>query len=215
MFFEPLVLFALIPIGIGLMRYSKLSETSKWLFCYVLYSFLNEVVAGWWSHHIGNNHVWYMLFIVLSPFMLFMAYHRMNIRGSYKTETITFIILYCSISLNSLFVQNDGQLPVYSIQATSLYFIALSLSWYMKLLANPPSTKLFQLNGFWFNTGSLFYHSLLFFQWIILIARINNQVDDSVAYYWTIAVTILFWMFIALSFIVDILYGRKKHEFSR
>jgi hypothetical protein len=215
MFFHPLVCFALIPIIIAIFGYSRLTVPSKWVFCYVLFSFVTEVVAGWWAHYIGINHLWYLLFVVLSPLMLFFAYYRMNIRGSFRFETMTFILLYCFISFNSLFIQNDGQFPTYSIQASSLYFISLSLSWYMKLLANPPTAKLFQLSGFWFNTGSLFYHILLFFHWIILIARIQNLINDQISYYWTYAVTILFWMFIAISFVADILYGRKKPGFSR
>jgi hypothetical protein len=117
--------------------------------------------------------------------------------------------------INTLFIQPDDDLPIYNVQATYLFFIGMSLSWYMNLLAHPPHTPLSQNVGFWLNTGSFFHHMLLFFRWIMLDAMIKQQLDEKWPKYWTYGATILFWVLITVSLVVDLRKSRNKIDYAR
>lgn len=212
---QPLIILAIIPVIVGLFYFSNLSSPSKWLIGLLAFSFLTELVAGWVAIRLAYNLPVYAVYSLVSPLLFFIIYYQMKIRRSFRNEAIAFALLVSFLVINTLFIQPDMGLPTYNIQAAYLFVVGLSLSWYMNLIADPPRTKLVYMGTFWFNTGSFLHHMLLFFQWIVLEARIRDQINEHFSFYWTWFATILFWVFCTLSIIIDIKYGRKPNILAR
>lgn len=187
----------------GLIRYKFLKGGIKWIFWFVVFGTVMQLLSRAIIPLLKTNLPLMHLYVPIKFFLLSMAY-RHFLDGFLNKKVIygiTIIVISYSV-INSLFIQSIyNQFPNF-VRAICIFILAVyAMLWFLKSLREMKITSLRAEPIVWINTGALIYFSGSFFIFIlsnIILKQFNNLLLYSFRF--SSFLMILFYFLIAIGF---------------
>ncbi|GAB2819487.1 hypothetical protein [Ferruginibacter profundus] len=186
----------LLPIGTGVVYYSKLKLYAKTIFWYLVISAVVNTIGTILGrgYHINNLPLIH-LFTLIEMLLLFYFYRTiLDIEKKNKWFNILVGAFVLVNFANMLFFQSIFQYNSYTRTIEAFICILLSLNYFAKLAAT--ETKVVSQPGFFFNAGIFLYFSGAFMLFIfsnLLITKLNTA---NFLILWNIHAVLFFIMYI-------------------
>jgi hypothetical protein len=179
-------LLLFIALGVGMVRYKKLTIPFKILVFSVvatlLFDSLSKLSSRWYK---SNALVLHLECLVLFVFYSSIYYYLFNNKTIKKTIFFTTIIIVVFAVFNGLFLQPfyNKVFPSYLYIITNTILVVLSLLLFKQMLLYPLKINITSQSVFWFNTSMLFFSTTMFLNLGIINYYAELKLGDDVIYY--------------------------------
>jgi hypothetical protein len=170
---------SLLPIGVGLIRSSRLDSKAKAIVMLSIFAFVMDFVPIWiksLSNALGNTYR--LLEFIILLIIYYLALGRKS-RNTFVAIGVAYILFFFS---DLLFFQ-AGQLNSFSVTLTAAVFIVFSVLHFFKLMRELPSTHIHQLPMFWIDTAVLVYFAGAFFIFLLRSYLVEVMKDNQIVYW--------------------------------
>jgi len=195
----------LIVLGIGAMRYKKLTLPFKVLTWSVLIVFLFNVIGKVYSNRYKSNAPILQLESIAEYVFYALIYYYL-----FKNKTIKKVILSSIVIIFFLFIINAFFLqPFLKVFPTNIYlptqilFVIFSLLLFKQMLLYPSKVNIVKQGVFWFNTAMFFYATTMFLNLGLANYYVAHHINDYSLYYFWYFSLYLFHVFIGVSLFTD------------
>ncbi len=170
-FLTPYFAILIIGVGLGIFRYSKLSEATRTILYMTIITLLTELLAHWLGLNRIPNLVVYNSFMVIQTVLLGIAFVQ---ETSYRpiivmaSLTVLLVIVFWFLSQDKF--NSNGLVSVLT------FMVTISLIYFYLLIRHDTIVPLRNFPFFWFSTGFLTFGVLNVLGFgLIYIFKIENQ----------------------------------------
>lgn len=150
----------LIPIGMGIARYSFLEKEAKWLLYMLIPVASNQFLSVWWIYYVEpNNLPFYHFFILMETVFLSWIFYSYMKRARFR-----WIILVLTIGFSVFFVGQfviDIDLlftyPVYTRSIEGVILLIYAGAYFVDIYKRQEVMYLQKTSGFWIGGGVILY----------------------------------------------------------
>ena len=150
----------LVPIGVGLVRYSNLSRDARWLLFMLFPIAINQFISVGWVYYVNpNNIVFGHVYIVIELFFLskiYYDYHKTS-RWSLLIPVLTGLFyLFYVVKL----IRDPMSFTEYSTHEralSGLIIIVYTVSYFISIYRKQEVLELQKTSGFWIAGGLILY----------------------------------------------------------
>ena len=195
----------LIPILVGIRRFSRLEVETKWLLYMLVPVAVNQFFSIWWSNYVmPNNLPFYYLYILLEVFYLVKIYSLSLKSKPFRLLIWSGVILFFAFFIFR-FAGHWDRIWVYSTEIRALeavIVIILSSCYFHNEYRKEKIINFLQTPGFWIHGGLILYFScnLLLFAFSDLVFAQNEDIFQSIWFIHGI-VTILLYLAFTIAFL--------------
>jgi hypothetical protein len=198
---EAAIYSVLLPVGVGIWRFSNLEREAKLLLYMLIPVAANQCIANWWLQHVSRNNIpFYHLYIIIEiAFISWIYYSYLKKSRNVKLIpiiTISFIALY----LLSLIV-NPGKLWRYSTYERAIeagIVLVFVGSYFINIYKRQEIMHLHKASGFWIGFGLVLYFAcnLTVFAFSELVFAQESSVFQSI---WAIHAILTLLLYISFT----------------
>ncbi len=187
---------------IGLLRYKYLMGGIKWIFWFVVFGTVMQLLSRAMIPLINTNIPGMHVYVPIEFFLFSMAYRHFldGFLNKNVINGITISVILYSV-INSLFIQSVYQFPNFVRAVCILILAVYAMLWFLKTLREMKITRLRDEPVVWINTGALIYFSGNYF--IFILSNLVLQLSVVLARYaFRVSgiLMILFYLLIAIGF---------------
>lgn len=150
----------LIPIGVGLWRYSSLSLDARWLLYMLVPVGINQFISAWWIYNVSpNNLVFGHIYTVVELLFLskiYFDYHKPSRWSALIPVSAGLFFLFYVVKL----FQNPSSFLEYSTHERALsgvIVLAYAVSYFISIYRRQEVLELQKTSGFWIGGGLILY----------------------------------------------------------
>lgn len=150
----------LIPIGVGLWRYSNLSKDARWLLYMLFPIAVNQFLSEWWIQYVNqNNIVFGHIYLVIELFFLSKIYFDYHRRSRFAFLIPVFTGLFYLFYIVRLLYDPMSFLvySTYERALTGLIIVGYSISYFISVYQKQEVLELHRTSGFWMAGGLILY----------------------------------------------------------
>jgi hypothetical protein len=157
-FFEYSNLIILIPLFISVVNLKKSTLELKLIFYYLVLATITQAVSfAFWKINMNNFPILHV-YTILEYLLLLWFYSVILNKFIYKAVFVTLSIAFPVFSiLDSIFIESIFTFNTYGRSLEALIFIFLSISWFVKIVAEDEETRLMGKAINIINSGFLIY----------------------------------------------------------
>lgn len=173
-FFEYAGLILLIPLFLALLNQKKYPNQLKTIFYYLVLAAITQALSfAFWKARINNYPILH-IYTVLEYLALLWFYSQILKGFIPKTAFAALFIAFPLFSIfDSLFIEDIYTYNTYSRSIEALIFIFLSISWFVKIVAEDEATREQSIAINYINAGLLIY-----FAGSITLFAYNNYIEE-------------------------------------
>lgn len=141
-FFEYAALLLLVPLFLAFKNFKSYSHQLKTVSLYLLLSAITQAVSfAFWKAGINNFPILHIYTVL--EYLLLLWFYSQILRGFIgdKAFVALFIVFPVFSIINSLFVEDIYTYNTYARSIEALIFIFLSISWFVKIVAEDEATR--------------------------------------------------------------------------
>lgn len=150
----------LVPLGMGLRNFARLSATGRSIFWLVLVSFIMDAIGRMlWLFKVPNLFIGH--FSTVFEFWFMIRVFQQALRGFLPKESLTILaVVFTGFAIvNVLFLQGFDSNNSYTRAIQGICMIVLALLYFLKLARELKVERLEKEPLFWFNAGILMFFS--------------------------------------------------------
>lgn len=194
----------LIVMGVGIIRYKKLTRPFKVLAWSVIISFFLELLSYIFAVRFKNNApiahieniVWYIFYAII-------YYDLLKNEKLKKTILVSIVIVTVFGLVNALFLQPFHVFPTYTTVVTQTLYVIFSLLLYKQMLLYPSKINIIEQSAFWYNTAILFYATTMFVNLGLGNYVAEHHVVDYIIFYFWYFILYVFFILIGVALLTD------------
>jgi len=189
---------------VGFTRYKSLNKGFRVLTILILCTLISESIKKVYGKVYHNNmpvaHIW-----GVAEFALYSAtfYYLLNNSKIRKAIVVAVALMTALEIWNVLFFENLLQFPSLILNISQIVYVLYSLLLFRQMLLVPAEQSLFKQSLFWFNLNMLFYGTTMFLNFALTSYFIQNKLDMTALYYFSIVVNFIFYILIGISILID------------
>ncbi len=175
----------ILPIGVGIWRYSYLEREAKLLLYMLIPIAVNQFISDWWLYYVTSNNLpFYHLYIMIELTFITIIYNSYLKKHRYRKFipiiTISFITLY----LLSI-IWNPDKIWIYSTYERAIEGVIVLLfasSFFIHVYRKEEIMYLQKASGFWIGGGLILYFAsnLLLFAFSKLVYSQESKLFQSI-----------------------------------
>jgi len=154
------ILSILIPIGVGLRRYSSLSLDARWILYMLIPIGINQFVSVWWIYYVNPNNIAFgHVYIVLELFFLSKIYYDYHKSSSWSVLVPVLTGVFYLFYIIKLFL-DPASFLVYSTHEralSGLLILIYAISYFISVYRKQEVLELQKISGFWIAGGLILY----------------------------------------------------------
>ncbi len=198
-FFEYSNLVILIPLLIAAMNFKNYTSDLKIIFYYLAVATVTQAVSfAFWKQSVNNFPILHLYTII--EYLLLLWFYSVVLKEF--IPKYVFIVLSIAFPifsiLNSLYIENIYAFNTYGRSLEALIFIFLSISWFVKIVAEDEETRLMGKAINYINSGFLVYFagSIAMFSYSSYVAQMSEAHRINV---WTIHTVLAVQLYILIA----------------
>jgi len=198
-FFEYSNLVILVPLLIAAVNFKNYTTDLKIIFYYLALATVTQAVSfAFWKQSINNFPILHLYTIV--EYLLLLWFYAVILKKF--IPNYIFIVLSIAFTiflvLNSVFIENIYEFNTYGRSLEALIFIFLSISWFVKIVAEDEETRLMGKAINYINSGFLVYFagSIAMFSYSSYVAQMSEVHRVNV---WTIHTVLAVQLYILIA----------------
>lgn len=191
----------LIPIGVGLWRYSSLEREMKWLLLMLIPVAANQFFSIWWSNYVEKNNLpFYYAYILMELLFVAKIYSlylkRSRFRWLIPVLTICFSVLFIGKFLCDVDALWEYSTHLRTIEGIIVLFFASA--YFLHVYRRQEIMYLQKTSGFWIGGGLILYFTsnLLLFAFSELVFAQESGVFQSI---WSIHAILTILLYISFT----------------
>lgn len=199
------ILILAIVLMVGLVRYRKLTVPFKVLTICVIFTFILEVIAEFFSASDKNNsalsHIESLTNYFFYSLTFFYLFENRRIK---KTILVSIGIICIYFIINAVFIQPFQTIfPTNVFFVSNIFYIIFSLLLFKQMLINPLNVSIVRQSVFWFNTGILLFSTTMFFNLELIDYYAEHHWGKGTLYYFWAGSVYTFGILIGFSLLID------------
>lgn len=198
-FFEYSNLVILIPLLIAAMNFKSYTSDLKVIFYYLTLATVTQAVSfAFWKQSVNNFPILHVYTIV--EYLLLLWFYSVVLKefiSKYMFIVLSIAFPIFSI-INSLYIENIYAFNTYGRSLEALIFIFLSISWFVKIVAEDEETRIMGKAINYINSGFLVYFagSIAMFSYSSYVAQMSEVHRVNV---WTIHTVLAVQLYILIA----------------
>jgi hypothetical protein len=159
--------FELLPLGMGVFRYKKMRPPHRFLFYYLIFAGVSEIVGIYTAEHRINN-LWLLHIYTAVETVMLLWFYRLILQSRIIRRVIPFLMVFFPLLClaNGLWWQSMWKFNTYTRPLEALLLIFMGLAYFLENSHEPDQQEGARVPTTWMNVGLLMYFSLSFFIFI-------------------------------------------------
>lgn len=150
----------LIPIGVGLWRYSSLSLDARWLLYMLFPVAINQFISTWWIYNVNSNNIVfghiYTIVELLFLSKIYYDYHKGSRWSALIPVSVGLFLLFYIIRL-FLNPMSFLEYSTYERAMSGVIILACATSYFVSIYRRQEVLELQKTSGFWMGGGLILY----------------------------------------------------------
>jgi hypothetical protein len=175
----------IIPFLVGVKKYKFFNTGLKFLFWFVVYGVVNEIVSDIFAHYKMYNTMPRRYLYTFITFPLLGMFYHYSLEGFFRKPWLLFIVILYEVGflINVIFLKSMQQYPANESAISVIIVVFFSILYFHKIMVEARISKLISDPMIWLNTalliyfsGSLFFHVMfnVLFEYSREFGRLTN-----------------------------------------
>jgi hypothetical protein len=198
-----LILLLIVSVE-GIIRYKKLTPAFKILVIQILVTSITESIKKVIGKIFHNSMPVAHLSSLIEYSLFALTYY--NLLQSARLKKLIIISIFIMLLLetvNIIFFESLLQFPSVILNISQFIYVLFSLLMFRQMLLDPAEQSLSKQSIFWFNLDMLFYGTTMFLNYALTNYFIQNNLDTTILFYFSVVVNLLFYILIGISILID------------